>query len=336
MNKYRFILIIGLNIPNILGFSQVTNPKLVKVDFNRQIKPILSDRCFKCHGPDKSKVEAGLQLTSFEAATAVLKSGKRAIIPFKPKESELVKRIYETDPKEMMPMVKTNLSLTEAEKKLLVQWIEQGAEYQEHWSFVPPSIFAPPSVKSSFWVRNPIDNFILSKIEDNGLKPNAQASKETLIRRVSLDLTGLPPTVKEVNDFVNDSRPDAYEKLVDRLLAAPQYGERLALDWLDVARYADTHGYQDDGNRNAYPYRDWLIRAFNQNLSFNEFAKWQLAGDLLKNPSRDQLIATCFNRNHQQTQEGGVVDEEYRVEYVADVWKSFFRLNNRMCSLSYA
>jgi hypothetical protein len=311
-------LCIGLST---LGFTQNQTPS--KIDFNRQIKPILSDRCFKCHGPDKNKVEAGLQLTSFEAATAVLKSGKRSVVPFKPHESELVKRIYETDPVEMMPMAKSNLSLTEGEKKLLVQWIEQGAEYQEHWSFVQPIVFTPPSVKSTFWVKNSIDNFILSKIEEKGLKPNKEATKETLIRRVSLDLTGLPPTVKEVNDFVNDSKPAAYENLVDRLLATPQYGERLALDWLDVARYADTHGYQDDGNRNAYPYRDWLIRAFNQNLTYNDFVKWQLAGDLLKNPTRDQLIATCFNRNHQQTQEGGVVDEEYRVEYVADRVNTF-------------
>ena len=320
MNKYYFTVLILFSVFS-LGYTE--NPKPVKIDFNRQIKPILSDRCFKCHGPDKSKVEAGLQFTTFEAATAVLKSGKRAIVPFKPDESELVKRIYETDPKERMPMLKTNLSLTEAEKKLLVDWIEQGAEYQEHWSFVLPSVFLPPSVKNTFWVKNPIDNFILQKIEEKGLNSNAEAPKETLIRRVSLDLTGLPPTVKEVNDFVKDSKPDAYENLVDRLLATPQYGERMALDWLDVARYADTHGYQDDGNRNAYPYRDWLIQSFNQNLSFNDFVKWQLAGDLLPHPTRDQLIATCFNRNHQQTQEGGVVDEEYRVEYVADRVNTF-------------
>jgi Protein of unknown function (DUF1553)/Protein of unknown function (DUF1549)/Concanavalin A-like lectin/glucanases superfamily/Planctomycete cytochrome C len=322
MKKYYFTLFIGFCISSF-SYAENAKPKPTKIDFNRQIKPILSDRCFKCHGPDKNKVEAGLQLTSFEAATALLKSGQRAIVPFKPNESELVKRIYATDPKEMMPMVKTNLSLNETEKKLLVQWIEQGAGYQEHWSFVSPTVFTPPSVKNTFWVKNPIDNFILNKIEEKDLKPNGEALKETLIRRVCLDLTGLPPTVQEVNEYLNDSKSNAYENLVDRLLSSPAYGERMALDWLDVARYADTHGYQDDGNRNAYPYRDWLIRAFNQNLTFNDFAKWQLAGDLLKNPTRDQLIATCFNRNHQQTQEGGVVDEEYRVEYVADRVNTF-------------
>ena len=333
MKKYWEILYIAVFFILFTNFRSGTDESSVprntdnlsvpRIDFNRQIKPILSDRCFKCHGPDKSKVEAGLQFTSFEAATAVLKSGKRAIVPFKPTESELVKRIYETDPKERMPMLKTNLTLTEIEKKLLVQWIEQGAEYQEHWSFVLPAVFTPPSVINQFWVKNPIDNFILQKIEEKGLKPNAEASKETLIRRVCLDLTGLPPSVQEVNNFVNDSKSNAYENLVDRLLATPQYGERMALDWLDVARYADTHGYQDDGNRNAYPYRDWLIRAFNQNLTFNDFVKWQLAGDLLTHPTQDQMIATCFNRNHQQTQEGGVVDEEYRVEYVADRVNTF-------------
>jgi hypothetical protein len=289
-----------------------------KVDFNIHIKPILSDRCFKCHGPDKNKVEAGLQLTSFEGATARLKSGKAAVVPFKPNESELVKRILTKDPEDMMPTPKSNLSLNENEKQLLIKWIEQGAEYKEHWSFVVPFVYPVPKVAYTQWVRNSIDNFIVKKLEDNGLKPQAEASKETLIRRISLDLTGLPPTVEEVQVFVNDKSPDAYERLVDRLLATPQYGERMAMDWLDVARYADSHGYQDDGLRNAYPYRDWVIKAFNQNLPFNDFVTWQLAGDLLKNPTQDQLIATCFNRNHMQTQEGGVVDEEYRVEYVAD------------------
>ena len=297
---------------------QSRNPPVKKINFNSQIKPIISDRCFKCHGPDKTKVDAGLQLTSFEAATALLKSGKRAIVPFKPNESELVKRILTTDPDDMMPAKKSNLALTEAEKKLLVQWVEEGAEYQEHWAFIPPFKYPQPDVQNKNWVRNQIDYFILQKLEENGLKPNAEATKEALIRRLSLDLTGLPPTVEEINTFIKDSNPNAYEKLVDRLLATPQYGERMALEWLDVARYADSHGYQDDGLRNTYPYRDWVIRAFNQNIPFDQFTIGQLAGDLLPNPTRDQLIATCFNRNHMQSQEGGVVEEEYRVEYVND------------------
>jgi hypothetical protein len=326
-------------------------PQLPKrIDYNQHVKPILSDRCFKCHGPDKNKVEAGLQLTSFEAATAILKSGKKAIVPFKPKESELVKRIFSKDTKEVMPSPKSNLNLNDYEKAILVKWIEQGAVFQEHWSFIPPSLHSkesdgqystvsPPflpiltgqttglkpeeKVKNPAWVQNPIDFYILKKMETQGLSPAPLATKETLIRRLYFDLIGLPPTVAEVQNFLNDKSPDAYDRLVDQLLASPHFGERLALDWLDVARYADTHGYQDDGNRNAYPYRDWVIRAFNQNLPFDQFVTWQLAGDLLPNPTTDQLIATCFNRNHQQTQEGGVVDEEYRAEYVADRVNTF-------------
>jgi len=289
-----------------------------KIDFNRQIKPILSDRCFKCHGPDKSKVDAELQLTSFEAATSLLPSGKRAIVPFNIKESELVRRIMSDDPHEVMPSPKSNLQLTAEEKKILVQWIAEGAEYQEHWAFISPFKYPSPLVINKAWSKTTIDDYILQKLEEKGLKPNIEATKEVIIRRLSLDLIGLPPTVEEVKDFINDTSPTAYEKLVDRLLSSPHFGERMALEWLDVARYADSHGYQDDGMRNTYPYRDWVIRAFNQNLSYDKFTIWQLAGDLLPNPTLDQLIATCFNRNHQQSQEGGVVPEEYRVEYVSD------------------
>jgi hypothetical protein len=312
-------------LPTLREQLKTQNPKLktTRVSFNNQIKPILADRCFKCHGPDQNKVDAGLQLTSFEAATALLKSGKRAIVPFKPDESELVKRILTTDPDDMMPSKKSNLALTDEEKKLLIQWIQEGAEYQEHWAFIAPVKHALPVVQNKAWGRNAIDNFILKKLEDKGLTPNNEATKEALIRRVSLDLTGLPPTIDEINDFVNNTSSTAYEDLVKQLLATPQYGERLALDWLDVARYADTHGYQDDGLRNAYPYRNWVIQAFNQNLPFDSFVTWQLAGDLLPNPSREQLIATCFNRNHMQTQEGGVVDEEYRTEYGIDRVNTF-------------
>ena len=339
----QFIKIVGLSLISFLFGKKPVDPYIcrdqltiernklstinsqlsTKIDFNRQIKPILADRCFKCHGPDKNKVEAGLQLTSIGAATALLKSGKRAIVPFKPKESELVKRIMSTDPDEIMPNPKANLNLNETEKKLLVQWIEQGAEYAEHWSFLPPIKYPLPEVQNKAWIKNAIDNFILQKLEEKGLTPNGVATKETLIRRLSFDLIGLPPSVAEIEHFVSDTSANAYERLVDNLLASPHFGERMALDWLDVARYADSHGYQDDGLRNAYPYRDWVIRAFNQNLSFDTFATWQIAGDLLKNPTNDQLIATCFNRNHQQTQEGGVVDEEYRTEYVADRVNTF-------------
>lgn len=200
----------------------------------------------------------------------------------------------------------------------MVQWIAEGAEYQEHWAFISPFKYPSPLVINKAWSKTTIDDYILQKLEEKGLKPNIEATKEVIIRRLSLDLIGLPPTVEEVQNFINDTSPTAYEKLVDRLLSSPHFGERMALEWLDVARYADSHGYQDDGMRNTYPYRDWVIRAFNQNLSYDKFTVWQLAGDLLPNPTIDQLIATCFNRNHQQSQEGGVVPEEYRVEYVSD------------------
>lgn len=289
-----------------------------KIDFNQQIKPILSDRCFKCHGPDKSRVEAELQLTTFKAATALLPSGKRAIVPFNTKESELVRRIMSEDPHEVMPSPKSNLQLNAEEKKLLIQWIAEGAVYQDHWAFIPPFRYPSPLIINKNWVKTPIDEYILQKLEEKGLKPNNEATKEVIIRRLTFDLTGLPPSVQEVQAFIQDVSSNAYERLVDRLLASPHFGERMALEWLDVARYADSHGYQDDGMRNTYPYRDWVIRAFNQNLSYDKFTTWQLAGDLLPNPTLDQLIATCFNRNHQQSQEGGVVPEEYRVEYVSD------------------
>ena len=283
------------------------------IDFNLHVKPIISDRCFKCHGPDKSKVEAGLQLTNFEGATAVLKSGKRAIIPFKPNESELVKRILSNDPHEMMPTPKSNLSLTEPEKDILVKWIEQGAVYKPHWAFVKP-------VKTG---GNSIDYFVLKRLEQETLQPQKEASKEILLRRLSLDLTGLPPTIGEMDAFLNDKSPNAYEKQVDRLFNSPHYGEKMAVDWLDLARFADSYGYTVDRLRDMSPYRDWVIRAFNQNMPYDTFIHQQLAGDLMPNPTRDMLIATAFNRNHPQNMEGGIVEQEFQTEYVMDRTNTF-------------
>jgi hypothetical protein len=211
-----------------------------------------------------------------------------------------------------MPTPESHLSLSAEEKAILIRWIQDRAEYKPHWSLVAP---VKPEVKNTPWVKNPVGRFVLAKLEEKGLKPNSEASKETLIRRVSLDLTGLPPTLKEIDAFLADKSPDAYEKVVDRLLKSPHYGERMAVDWLDVARYADTHGYQDDGLRNAYPWRDWVISAFNRNLSYDKFITWQLAGDLLPEASKEQLIATSFLRNHPQSQEGGIVEEEYRENF---------------------
>lgn len=295
-----------------------------KIDYNLDVKPILSDRCFACHGPDKNKQKGGLRLDIKDAAyDKVTESGLKALVPGNLTESEVFQRIISKDPEVMMPTPQSNLSLTAEDKAVLIKWIKGGAEYKPHWSLVPPEDKEIPEVKNKAWVKNQIDNFVLVKLEEKGLKLNAEASKETLIRRVSFDLTGLPPTVEEVDTFLKDRSPNAYEKLVDRLLKSPHYGERMAVDWLDASRYADTHGYQDDGMRNAYPWRDWVISAYNRNLPFDKFVTWQLAGDLLPNPTREQLVATCFLRNHPQSQEGGIVDEEYRVEYVADRVNTF-------------
>ena len=295
-----------------------------KVDYNLHVKPILSDRCFACHGPDKAKQQAGLRLDTPEGAyEALAKSGHTAIVPGNVAKSELVSRIISTDPEQMMPTPKSNLSLTPDEKAMLIRWVEQGAEYKEHWSLIAPTMPEVPTVNDDKWAKNDIDRFILAKQEAKKLGHAPEADKTTLLRRVSLDLTGLPPTSAEVDAFLADKSPNAYEKVVNRLLNSSHYGERQAVEWLDVARYADTDGYQDDGLRTMWPYRDWVIRAYNRNLSFDRFITWQLAGDLLPRPNRDQLIATAFNRNHQQSQEGGIVDEEYRTEYVADRTNTF-------------
>ncbi|MEY4538500.1 MAG: hypothetical protein RLZZ306_257 [Bacteroidota bacterium] len=288
------------------------------VDYNLHIKPILSDRCFKCHGPDKTKIEAGLQLASFEGATEKLKSGQRAIVSGNISKSELVKRILSHDPEDMMPTPKSNLTLTGEEKALLIKWIKQGAEYKEHWSFAKIENPDIPKVSESQWVKNPIDNFVLQKLEEKKIKHSDQADRETLLRRVSMDITGLPPTVQELDAFLKDKSPNAYEKVVDKLLKSPHYGEKIGVEWLDLGRYADSHGYQDDGMRNVSPWRDWVINSFNKNMPYDKFVTYQLAGDLLPNSTTEQKLATCFLRNHPQTQEGGVVDEEYRTEYVLD------------------
>jgi hypothetical protein len=295
------------------------------VDFNFHVKPILSDRCFACHGPDPNKREANLRLDTEEGAYAAIDSlGERhAIVKGNLDKSMLFQRITSKDPDEVMPPANSNLTLSEFEIAILTRWLEQGAQWKEHWSFIPPDKPEVPKVKKQEWVKNPIDHFVLNRLEQKGLTPAEEAARETLLRRVSFDLTGLPPTIEEVDAFLQDTSPNAYEKAVDRLLASPHYGERMAVEWLDVARYADSHGYQDDGMRNSWPWRDWVINAYNQNLPYDKFITWQLAGDMLPNPTKEQLIATSFNRNHPQTQEGGVVDEEYRVEYVADRTNTF-------------
>jgi hypothetical protein len=296
-----------------------------RVDFNFHVRPILSDRCFKCHGPDDRARKASLRLDLKDSALGDLPSGRRAIVAGRPSRSELVRRITSTDPKVMMPTPDSHLALDEVEKAILVRWIEQGAEWKTHWAFIPPARPPLPAVQTARWGRNEIDRFVLASLEAKDLKPAPEADRETLIRRVTFDLTGLPPAIEEIDRFLADEAPDAYERLVDRLLASPRYGERMAADWLDVARYADSHGYQDDGMRTMWPWRDWVIGAFNRNLPFDQFITWQLAGDLLPNPTYEQILATGFNRNHMQSQEGGVVPEEYRTEYVVDRVNTFGR-----------
>jgi len=289
-----------------------------EISYNLHVKPILSDRCFACHGPDKAAIEAGLSLSDENLAFAKLESGEHAIVPGKPHQSGLVDRIFSDDPEEQMPPPESNLTLTEYEKAVLTRWVEDGAKYEPHWSFIIPEKPELPEVEQTDWVNNDVDRFVLAKLEEKDFKPSERAKKEKLIRRVTFDLTGLPPAIEEVDAFLADNSPDAYEKLVDRLLQSPRYGERMAGEWLDVARYADSHGYQDDGMRNMWPWRDWVIESFNENMPYDQFITWQLAGDMLPEATQEQKLASGFNRNHLQSQEGGIVSEEYRVEYVAD------------------
>jgi len=295
------------------------------IDFNFHVKPILSDRCFTCHGPDEKTVEGGLSFATQESAFAVLGDDKDhyAIIPFQPDSSTLVYRIFTEDVDDVMPPPESNLTLDDYEKEILKKWIAQGAEWKEHWSFIPPQSKIVPEVVNQDWISNDIDNFVLKQLEDNQITPNEKASKEKLLRRLSFDLTGLAPSLDELDQFRKDESPDAVNKQIDRLLSSAAYGEHMAVQWLDISRYADSHGYQDDLERITWPWRDWVIYAFNKNLSYKEFVTWQLAGDLLPNASREQIIATTFNRNHKITQEGGVIPEEYRTEYVADRAQTF-------------
>ena len=294
-----------------------------KVDFNFHVKPILSDKCFACHGPDAKKRQAGLRLDNEEGAFKALNSNPNhfAIVKGNADESILLKRIFSEDALFQMPPPESNLVLTDEEKNTLKKWIEQGAEYKQHWAFTPPT--RPEVPDEGEGCNNEIDHFIRAKLREVGLEPSNAADKERLIRRVSFDLTGLPPTLDQVDEFLKSDSPDAYEKVVDQLLASPSYGERWANYWLDVSRYGDTHGYQDDLPRVMWPWRDWVIHAFNKNLPYDKFVTWQLAGDLLPEATREQILATGFNRNHKITQEGGAIPEEYRTEYVADRTNTF-------------
>lgn len=287
------------------------------VDFQRDIRPILSNACFDCHGPDAKARKAKLRL-DLPARDALVGGDKAIIVPGRPEQSELMRRITAADAAERMPPAKHTRQLKAGEIELLRRWIVQGAKWQTHWALTPPGRPALPKVAQGAWPRNGIDAFILARLEKEGLRPAAEANRTTLIRRVTLDLTGLPPTPREVDAFLADSAADAYEKLVDRLLASPRYGERMASDWLDAARYADTNGYQVDRDREMWPWRDWVVSAFNRNLPFDQFTIEQLAGDLLAGATRDQRVATGLHRNHLLNEEGGVIPEEFLAEYIAD------------------
>ena len=290
------------------------------VQYNRDVRPILADKCFRCHGPDAAARESELRLDERQDATKD-RGGHRVIEPGNPASSELIRRITSVDDDECMPPRNSGFTLNSVEIEILSQWIRSGAEYQPHWSFTPPRRPPFPSVKHEAWPMNPIDRFVLANRERHGLEPSAAAENATLIRRVTLDLTGLPPTLREIDGFERDSIDDhkaAYLNLVDRLLASPRYGERMAPGWLDAARYADTNGYFTDNDRTMWPWRDWVINAFNSNMPFDRFTIEQLAGDLLPDSTIDQRIATGFNRNHMVNNETGIIEEEFRVEYVVD------------------
>ncbi len=286
--------------------------------FNNDVRPILAKHCFKCHGPDDKARKAKLRLDQRDAARRGGRSKQPAIVPGHPEQSELIRRIFAEDEGEIMPPPTTKNPLTEEEKQILKRWIAAGAEYRQHWAFVPPKQVPLPKVKQTSWPRNPIDYFILARLEAEGLKPSPEADRYTLVRRLYLDLIGLPPTPEETEAFVNDKSPDAYEKLVDRLLASPHYGERWARRWLDLARYADTNGYEKDRPRSIWPYRDWVINALNADMPFDQFTIEQLAGDLLPGATEDQKIATGFHRNTMLNEEGGIDPLEYRFYAVVD------------------
>lgn len=315
-----FVLLLGV----VYSCENAGQPSVAElpdsISYNFDVRPILSDKCFSCHGPDANKREAGLRLDIADSAYKALQDNPsaHAWVPGKPEASDAYLRIATQDTALLMPPLYSNLSLTSLEIAILKKWIQQGARYEEHWAFVAPHKQSLPAVKNKEWPRNEIDYFILATMEEKGFEPNEIADKERLLKRLCLDITGLPPSLEQMEVFLSDTRPDAYERMVDQLLALPSYGEKMALHWLDLARYADSHGYQDDGYRTQWPWRDWVIHAFNENRPYNEFVTWQLAGDLLPDATMEQVLATAFNRNHKITEEGGVIPEEYRVMYVSD------------------
>ena len=297
----------------VLGSPSALHARSGMVQYNRDIRPILNDHCFACHGPDENKRAAELRLDIREAAL-----NKQAIVPGKPEQSVILQRILSTDENEVMPPPASHKSLTESQKEMIRAWIAEGAEYQGHWAYVAPVKPELPQVRNPGWVRNPIDRFVLSELERRGIEPSPEADLRTLVRRVALDLTGLPPSPQEVDRVLADPSADRYENYVDELLGRQEWGEHRGRYWLDYARYADTHGIHFDNYREMWSYRQWVIRAFNRNLPFDQFTLEQLAGDLIPEASLDQRIASGFNRCNITTNEGGAISEEYQVLYTRD------------------
>jgi hypothetical protein len=307
-----FFPLLGLAL---LGAVLPSRARATEVNFNRDIRPILANHCWQCHGPDEKQRKAGLRLDARDGATQQRK-GNAAVVPGKPEQSELVTRIFADEG--VMPPPKVKKPLSKEQKELLRRWVAEGARYQDHWAFQPVVRPKPPAVKNAAWAKNDLDRFILARLEEKKVTPSPEADRPTLLRRVSLDLTGLLPTPEEVEEFVKDTRPDAYERVVERLLVSPHYGERWARHWLDQARYADSNGYTIDGDRTMWPYRDWVIRALNDDMPFDQFTVEQLAGDLLPKPTKLQLLATAFHRNTMINEEGGTDAEQFRNESVVD------------------
>jgi hypothetical protein len=330
MKKYILLGIVLIVVGMCFGIIKYTNAKQAAsntlVSYNRDIRPLLSDKCFSCHGPDVSKVKAGLRLDLPASAFGELEKNKGhyAIVPGQPDKSELMKRIASNDPAIMMPLPESHLTrLSTDEIKLFKKWIEQGAKYEKHWAFVAPVKVKLPEVAHSSWVKNEIDPFILQKMEQKGFSPNEPATRETLIKRAYADILGIAPNFEELNNWMSVNSENWYADLIDQLLKKPAYGEKMALLWMDLARYADSYGFQDDNIRSQWPWRDWVINAFNTNLPYNQFLTQQIAGDLMPNATKSTILATAFFRNHKYTEEGGVIEEEYRVSYNIDKTRTY-------------
>ena len=316
----RVLIVAGLGLSwgVVGGWSQTRAADAASIRFSRDVLPILSDNCFACHGPDEAERKARLRLDLKADALEANRHEEHPIKAGSPEESLVFQRIVATEPEDLMPPPKSGKTLTAEQIETIREWIKAGAVWEEHWAYTAPERPAPPEIQNPDWARNPIDQFVAARLEQEGLQPSPEADKTTLIRRASLDLTGLPPTPREVDAFLADESPESYERLVDRLLDSPAYGEHMAHYWMDAARYADSHGYHIDADRSMWKWRDWVIDAYNRNLPFDEFTIDQLAGDLVPNPTLEQKVASGYVRANMSTGEGGAIIDEYQAKYTFD------------------